>query len=112
MNYTDLLNWLAPETLLVVTTLAVLFIDLTVVRGEPLAVRWRWAAWVTVCGCGAAGAALFLAPASTPPEFVQRYEGMLVLSPLAQGIKAVLLLLSASTALISLETRFTRHAGE
>ena len=109
MNYGDLLTLIAPETLLVVAALGVLVIDLTTLRGEPIAVRMCWGAWLAVLGCAAAGAALFLSPQITPAGYL---DGMLVLSPLSPIVKGVLLVLTICTALISLETKFTEHAGE
>ena len=109
MNYGDLLTLIAPETLLVVAALGVLVIDLTTLRGEPIAVRMRWGAWLAVLGCAASGAALFLSPQITPSGYL---DGMLVLSPLSPIVKGVLLVLTICTALISLETKFTEHAGE
>ena len=109
MNYPELLTHLAPETLIVVAALGVLFVDLTTMRGEPVAARMRWAAWLTVFASLAAGVALFLSPPATPAGYL---DGMLVLNPLSQLVKAVLLLLTACTALVSLESRFTEHAGE
>jgi NADH-quinone oxidoreductase subunit N len=109
MNYSELLSFVAPETLIVLTVLGVLFVDLTALRGEPAPVRMRWAAWLTVFGCGAAIASLVLAPGRTPAGYL---DGMLVLDPLSQLVKAVVLVLSACTALVSLESHFTDHAGE
>jgi len=109
VNYSDLLTFAAPETLLVVAALGALVVDLVTLRGEPAAVRLRWGAWLTALGCVAAGAALFLSPHSTPVGYL---DGMLVVNPLSQLIKGVLLVLTICTALVSLETKFTEHAGE
>ena len=109
MNYGELLTFIAPETLLVVAALGVLVIDLTTLRGEAIAVRMRWGAWLTVLGCAAAGAAIFLSPQITPAGYL---DGMLVLSPLSPILKGILLVLTICTALVSLETKFTEHAGE
>src|SRR5262245_23541941 len=109
MNFGELLSYLAPETLLVIATLAVLFIDLTTLHGEPVAVRMRWGAWLSVFGCVAAGVAMLISPQATPTGYL---GGMLVLNPLSQVVKFVLLLLTVCTALVSLESRFTGHAGE
>jgi len=109
MNYAELLTFLAPETLLVVAALGVLLIDLTTLRGEASETRMWWAAWVSVVGCVAAGVAVFLSPASTPAGYL---DGMLVLSPLSQWVKAVILSLTIATAIISLGSKFTEHVGE
>jgi NADH-quinone oxidoreductase subunit N len=109
MNYGQLLTFIAPETLLVLATLGVLLVDLTTVRAEPIAVRMRWGAGLTVFGCLVASVAVFLSPQSTPAGYL---EGTLVLNPLSQIVKVVLLLLTLCTAIASLESNFTRHAGE
>jgi NADH-quinone oxidoreductase subunit N len=111
MNYSELLAGIASETLLVVAGLGVLVVDLVTLRDEPIETRMRWGAWLAVMGCLAAGAALFLSPQSTPADFLNG-TGMLAISPLSQLLKGVLLLLTACTALVSLETKFTGHAGE
>lgn len=109
MSYTQLLSFLLPETLVVLGALAVLLIDVTTLRGEEWASRRRWAAWLTVLACAAAGLALFLVPGPTPGGYL---GGMLEVNALTQLVKAVLLVLAAATALISIEERFTRHVGE
>ena len=109
MNYLDLLTYLAPEAILVVAALGVLFVDLVTLRGESVATRMRWGVGLALVGCGAAMVALFLSPSVTPPGYL---GGMLALGPLSQLIKGVLLLLTLCTALLTLESRFTEHAGE
>jgi NADH-quinone oxidoreductase subunit N len=109
MNYSELLTFIAPETLLVVAALGVLVVDLGTLRGEPAEARLRWGAWLVVLGCMAAGTALFLSPQTTPSGYL---DGMLVINPLTQLIKGVLLVLAICTALVTLETRFTDHTGE
>ena len=109
MNYSELLGFVAPETLLVVAALGVLAIDLTTLRGEAATVRMRWGAWLAAFACVAAGAALFLAPQGMPAGYL---DGMLVLNPLSRVVKVVILALTLCTALVSLESRFTEHAGE
>ncbi len=109
MNYTQLLTGLGPEALVVLAVLGVLFVDAAVMRGETVSARLRWAAGLTVFGCGAAAAALYLLPSATPLELG---GGMIEINPLTQLVKTVLLVLAAATALISMDGRFTRHVGE
>src|SRR5688572_22891853 len=52
---------------------------------------------------------LAVRPQYTPAGYL---DGMLVLDPLTQLVKVVILGLTAFTALITLETDFTDHAGE
>lgn len=109
MSYSELFTFLAPETLLVIAALGVLFIDLTTMRGEPLDARMRWAGWLTAGACLASGMAAFLASTSTPAGYL---GGMLTLSALSPWVKAVILVMTACTAIVSLGGRFTEHAGE
>ncbi|HXG47033.1 MAG TPA: NADH-quinone oxidoreductase subunit N, partial [Methylomirabilota bacterium] len=48
-------------------------------------------------------------PGNTPAGYL---DGMLVVSPISQFVKGVLLVLTLCTALVSLETKFTEHPGE
>src|SRR5262245_41780161 len=109
MNYSELLHFVAPAVLVTLAALGVLVIDLTTLRGALWKERLQVGASLAVLGCVAGIAALFLTPASTPPNYL---GGMLVLSPLTTVVKVVILLLSLSTALLMLETRFTDHIGE
>jgi NADH-quinone oxidoreductase subunit N len=94
---------------LVIATLGVLLVDLTTLKGESPDTRMHWGAWFAIFGCVAAGGALILSPTSTPPGYL---DGMLVLNPLSQLVKGVILILTICTALLSLESKFTAHAGE
>jgi NADH-quinone oxidoreductase subunit N len=84
-------------------------VDLTTLQGEPSATRMRWGAWLASFGCLAAAVAMWVAPQTTPGDYL---DGMLVLNPLTQLVKLVILALTICTALVSLESRFTDHAGE
>lgn len=109
MNYTQLLTFVAPETLVVIAAFGVLLIDLTTMRDSPYHSRMQAAAWLTILGCAAAMAASFLSPQNTPPGYL---DGMLVLNPLTQLVKLAVLVLTICTALITLESNFTDHVGE
>jgi len=109
MNYTELLIFAAPETLIVLTALAALFIDLTTMRGSSRQARRDAAVSLTALGCGAAMAATFLAGGATPPGYL---DGMLVLNPLTQFLKLVLLALTIFTAIMARDSNFTGHIGE
>jgi NADH-quinone oxidoreductase subunit N len=109
MNYTQLLQWVAPEFLLTLAALGVLVIDLTTLRGAPWKERMQVGASLAVLGCLAGIAAIFLAPTTTPAGYL---GATLVLNPLTSLVKVVVLVLSLSTVLLTLETRFTEHVGE
>ena len=109
LNYSELLTLVAPETLVVIAALGALLIDLTTMRGSPLRSRKQAMVWLAWLGCGAAMAAIFMAPQSTPAGYL---EGMLVLNPLTPLVKLVLLVLTIFTAGLTLESTFTEHVGE
>ena len=109
MNYQELLTYLAPEALVVLGALGVLFNDVTMLRGDPYAARMRWAVWLTVFASGVGVLAILLNPQSAPIGYA---GGMLEITGLTQLIKVVLLVLLAATSLISAEYRFTDHIGE
>ena len=79
MNYAELLNFVAPETLVVMTALGVLLVDLTTMRGSSARARAQAAAELSCLGCGAALAAIFLLPQATPAGYL---DGMWVVNPL------------------------------
>jgi NADH-quinone oxidoreductase subunit N len=107
MSYLDLLKFAAPETILVLTALAVLSADLLAMRELELRFRLIISAMLSCVGCVAAiGWMLAL------PQHVNVFDGMLVLDPLRQLVKIALLVLTAFTLLISIDRQFTRHAGE
>lgn len=107
LGYLDLLRALAPETALVVAAVVVLFVDLGVMRAEPRRHRFWIGGGVTALGCLVALMALLAGSGST--RFL---DGVLVVDPLTQWVKIVLVGLTAFTAIISLHAEFTEHVGE
>lgn len=107
MNYLDLLKLCAPETIVVLTALVVLFLDLAWLRTEPNRTRMTLAAMFTTFGCVAGFAWMLVVP-----EKATLLNGMLVVDPLTQLVKQALLVLTVFTALLSIETTFTEHVGE
>jgi NADH-quinone oxidoreductase subunit N len=107
MSYLELLKLAAPETIVVITALAVLGIDLMSLRDLDLRFRLIIGALISCVGCiAAAGWMLAL------PEHANFLHGTLVVDPLTQLVKVSLLALAIFTILISTGTRFTRHVGE
>jgi NADH-quinone oxidoreductase subunit N len=107
MNYLELLKLAAPETIVVLTALAVLAADLLAMRGLDLRFRLLIGALISCAGCVAAIAWMLVLPQQT--DFG---PGLLVVNPLTQFLKVALLGLAIFTILISLEADFTTHAGE
>ncbi len=106
-NYFELLKFAAPETIVVLTALAVLAIDLTSMRG--LETRMRFTIGGLIASVGSAAAILWML---VMPEQANAFGGMLVVSPLTQLVKICLLGLTIFTVLISIESKFTTHVGE
>ncbi len=105
-DYLDLLQKLAPETIMVLTALAVLALDLLAMRAEPLRNRFWAAAGVAVLGCAAAACWMWLhAPTGAVPE-------MFVDDSLTRLVKDALLALAVCAIITALESNFTTHVGE
>jgi NADH-quinone oxidoreductase subunit N len=109
MNYADLFRVTLPETALEVAALLVLIVDLGFLRKVALKVRVIVAALLGVSGCGAA---LWTLQASFGAGY--SFDGTLVL---AQGgyvavAQAGILVLTALTLLLLIDSNFTRHVGE
>lgn len=107
MSYLELLKLAAPETIVVLTALAVLAIDLTSMRGMETRLRFIIGSMITCVGCAAG--ILWLIVVQPHGEVA---GGMLVADPLTAFVKIGLLVLTIFTVLISIESNFTEHVGE
>jgi NADH-quinone oxidoreductase subunit N len=105
--YADLFISAAPEAILVIGALAVLFVDLSLMRAEPLQARRTVSVLVSGFGCCAA---LFWM--GNMPAESHLATGMLVVDPLTRFVKAALLVLALFTIVISIQPAFTVHVGE
>lgn len=99
------LKLLAPETVIIITALLALMVDLTFFRQKPVSVRTAVGGVITTIGCLVA--MVWMAGATEAHKV-----GMLALSPLTQLTKEAILGLTVFTALISFSAKFTRHVGE
>lgn len=106
-SYLELLKLGGAEAILIVAGLAVLLLDLGVMRREPLRNRMSIGALVTAVGC--LGSVLWALQGGAEGRTA---GGVLVIDPLSQLTKVVLLVMAVATAVLSLPTRFTRHVGE
>jgi NADH-quinone oxidoreductase subunit N len=109
MNYADLFRVTLPETMLEIAALLVLVVDLGFLRKAALKTRVTVAALLGVAGCGAALWALQL---SAGAGF--SFDGNLLL---AQGgyvaaAQSGILVLTALTLLLFIDSDFTRNVGE
>jgi NADH-quinone oxidoreductase subunit N len=107
VNYLELLKLAAPETIVVIAALLVLAADLLALRELEPRFRRVIGAMIACVGCVAAMAWMLALP-----QHANFMQGMLVVDPLTQLVKVVLLVLTIFTILISVETDFTPHAGE
>lgn len=112
-GYSELFALFVPETILVVTVLAVLFVDVGLAgigrpaRGRSLRRRFRLSGALTILGCGVALGWLLAAPVTG-----RLWEDTAVLDTAGRTVKAVLIILTLLTALVSFDADFTEHVGE
>jgi NADH-quinone oxidoreductase subunit N len=107
MNYLEVLQFAAPETVLAITVLVVLAVDLIALRGESVARRFETGATVAILGCLLAAFFMF-----HQYEQINPLHGMLVADSRTNFLKSVLLVLAVFTMLISTSGKFTEHVGE
>ena len=107
MNYFEVLQFAAPETVLAITVLVVLAVDMIALRGESVARRFEVGATIAILGCLLA--AIFTTSHHGQTDLL---HGMLVADPLTNFLKGVLLVLAVFTMLISTSGKFTEHVGE
>ncbi|MDB6056911.1 MAG: dehydrogenase subunit [Verrucomicrobiales bacterium] len=104
-NPSHLLTLLLPEIVVAICALAVLFVDVSLLRQKSIEVRSRASSAITILGCLVA---IVCAARNTPANAF----AMVDLTAVGPVVKIVLLALTIFTALISWEARFTRHIGE
>jgi len=112
LSYLELLSRFAPETIVVITALVVLGLDLLVLREEPLRNRLRIGAAFSGLGCVAAAAWLLAIAGSAEASSPFATGGMLVDDPLTRLVKVALLALGFFAILLATEGNFTAHVGE
>jgi NADH-quinone oxidoreductase subunit N len=107
MNYFELLKLAVPETIIVLTALLVLAVDVVTMRGLELRFRFIVGGLIACVGCVGAIAWILISHASA-----NAFGGMLVVDPLTQFVKIALLALTVFTILLSIDSDFTVHVGE
>jgi NADH-quinone oxidoreductase subunit N len=114
MNYADLFRVTLPETALEVAALLVLVMDLAFLRKAALKVRAAVAALLGVAGCGVALWAMQDSTDGSPLFSGYRYNGELLLARhgYVGAAQAGILILTALTLLLMIDSAFTKHVGE
>ena len=107
MSYLELFRLALPETIVVITALVALGVDVLTLRELETRFRLIIAGTIACVGCAAAIAWMLIAP-----EHANFAGGMLVVDPLTQLVKIALLVLTIFTVLISMDSDFTDHVGE
>ena len=110
MNYLDLFHATLPVTAMEIAALVVLIVDLGFLRKAALKVRVATAALLGVAGCGVALWGLAL---SAGQSMGVNFElPLLVESGGTVAAQAGILILTALTLLLLIDSVFTRHVGE
>lgn len=107
MSYTDLLRLTIPEIIIVLAALALLAVDLLMMRDLELKFRSVIGAMIACLGCVASIAWMAVLPANE--NFL---NGTLTVNNLTSLVKTGLLVFAILTILLSLRGEFTTHVGE
>jgi NADH-quinone oxidoreductase subunit N len=112
MNYSDLFRATLPETALEVAALLVLIVDLGFLRKAALKLRLAVAALLGVAGCGAALWALQFQGYVSLSADGNSWSTLLRTGTYIQVAQTGILVLTALTLLLLIDSDFTRHVGE
>jgi NADH-quinone oxidoreductase subunit N len=113
MNYVELFRVTLPETVLEVAALLVLVVDLSLLRNAANKTRVAAAALLGVAGCVVALWAVSFAGASGLSAGLSAGSDLLLAAGGSAGVAQVgILVLTAITLLLLIDSDFTRHAGE
>ncbi|HWD91108.1 MAG TPA: NADH-quinone oxidoreductase subunit N [Verrucomicrobiae bacterium] len=107
MNYLELLNLALPETIIALTALIVLAVDVVTLCELELRFRFLICGMIACVGCLGAIAWMLISHAHA-----NAFDGMLVIDPVTQFVKIALLALTIFTILLSMDADFTDHVGE
>ena len=107
MNYAALLNAMLPETVLEVAALLVIIVDLGFLRNAAPKMRVAASAFLGIAGCGVA-----LWAVSIAGPFSYGNELLLAAGGSAGVAQVTILILTALTLFLLVDSEFTRHAGE
>jgi NADH-quinone oxidoreductase subunit N len=112
MNYADLFRVTLPETALEIAALLVLVVDLGFLRKAALKLRVAVAALLGVAGCGAGVWALQFQGNAWDTFGVNFGSELLVTGAYVKAAQTGILVLTALTMLLLIDSDFTKHVGE
>jgi NADH-quinone oxidoreductase subunit N len=112
MNYADLFRVTLPETALEVAALLVLVVDLTFLRKAALKLRIYVVSLLGVAGCGAAWWALQQQSNDWFTLVSSSESGLLVTGSYIKIAQIGIVVLTALTLLLLIDSDFTKHVGE
>ena len=107
MSFLQLFQLAVPETIIVLTALVILIVDVVSMRELELRFRFIVNGMIGCLGC--VGGIVWILISHT---HANAFAGMLVVDPLTQFVKIALLALTAFTILLSMDADFTDHVGE
>ncbi len=107
VNYTDLLQLLRPEVLLVFTALVIMALDLLVFRRRSPRTRFAACAMLAVLG-----SALSIALIASAPARASLLDGALLSNPLTKAVQIAILGVTIAVLLLAANSRFTHHVSE
>ncbi|HEX4262845.1 MAG TPA: NADH-quinone oxidoreductase subunit N [Verrucomicrobiae bacterium] len=107
MNFLELLQLAVPETVVVLTALIVLAVDVVTMRELETRFRFLVSGMIACVGCFGAIAWMLISH-----THANAFGGMLVVDPMTQFVKIALLALTIFTILLSMDSDFTDHVGE
>jgi len=106
-GYSELLQLVLPEVIVVAAALIVLASDLLFMRGARTRARFTLGAMISSAGC--VGAILLMLIA---PQQANIYDGMMVVNQTTQAVQIALLVITILVVVMSIESTFTAHVGE
>jgi NADH-quinone oxidoreductase subunit N len=107
VGFSELLQLVLPEVIVVAAALTVLAVDLLFMRGTATRNRFAIAAVISCVGCTSAIVRMLMVP-----QQASIFDGMLAINQQTQMIQISLLVLAMLVILMSIESTFTAHVGE
>lgn len=107
INYSQLLQLVWPEIILVAAALIIMATDLLFLRRSAIRLRFAVAVILAALGCILAIARIVIAPVQA-----NLLDGTLIANPLTHLVQVAILALTVFTLFLSANSTFTEHVGE